>query len=206
MNENTIIKPEDIKKVRPIANNIIEVKRIEPYIHEAETLDVMPSIGIGLYEQFTSDGFIEAMRNDDSAMIITNSGKEIVMTAEQWREILDGCYYTCKEGSCDSDSKRYSGGLRAAISYLSYSRMLPNQPINVTAFGVVNKTTALSDPVDEKTLFRATNEAKKIGLEYLRQSVDLLRCKGFIDDCKKNGTGKRFKKFRAIGYGRNRTQ
>jgi hypothetical protein len=198
MNENTVIKAEDVKKVRPIANNIVDVKRIDPYIHETETLDVMPAIGVGLYEQFTSDSFIEAMSNEDIAVIVTNGGKEISMTPEEWANFLDGCYYTCEECSSDSNSKRYSGGLRAAISYLSYSRMLPNQPINVTAFGIVNKTTALSDPVDEKTLFRAANEAKKIGLEYLRQSVDHLRCKGFIDDGKKD-TGKRFRKFKAIG-------
>jgi hypothetical protein len=197
--KNTIITAEDIRQVRPIANNVIDIKRIEPYINEAEILDVMPAIGIGLYERFTSDGFADEMENTGSVTVITDSGREILLTDEQWKQFLDGGYYVCDDGCCGPDKKRYSAGLRAAVSYLAYARMLPNQPIHVTAFGVVGKTAALSDPVDEKTLFRAANGAKQIGLEYVRQCVDHLHCKGFIDDCKKKGMGRMYKRFKAIG-------
>lgn len=199
MNESTIIKPEDIRKVRPIAENIIDIKRIEPYIYEAETLNLMPAIGVGLYQQFTSDSFNHEMQSIGKVIIETNGGNNIELTSEKWEKLLDGGYYTCENCSCDSDKKKYSAGLRAAISYLAYAKMLPNQPINITAFGVVRKTTTLSEPVEEKALFRATNEAKKIGLEYLRQSVDHIRCEGFIDDCKKGKPDKRYVKFKAIG-------
>ena len=125
------------------------------------------------------------------------SGSIIILKNDQWDKFLNGDYYTC-DCSCSSDEMKYSAGLIEAISYLAYARMLPNQPLNVTAFGVVQKTTSLSEPVDEKTLFRASGESRKIGLEYLRQSVEHLRCKGLIDNCKNRDT-KRYRKFKAIG-------
>ena len=197
MSEKTIITPDDIRKVRPIAENVKDCKRIEPYIREVETLDVMPAIGVSLYKQITDDSFSSSLKTNGNIQIITNGGIKI-LTQTQWDKFLDGDYYTCGDCSCDSDGMKYSAGLIAAISYLAYARMLPNQPLNVTAFGVVQKTTNLSEPVDEKTLFRAANEARKIGLEYLRQAVDHLRCEGFIEDCRKKGT-KRYKKFKSIG-------
>ncbi|MCL1936820.1 MAG: hypothetical protein FWF52_00285 [Candidatus Azobacteroides sp.] len=197
MNEKTIIKPDDIRKVRAIAENITDSKRIEPYIHEAEILDVMPAIGVSLYKQIVDNNFYDFLTTNGNVQIVTNNGVKI-LTQKKWDKFLNGGYYTCSDGACNSDNTRYSAGLIAAISYLAYARMLPNQPLNVTAFGVVQKTTTLSEPIDEKTLFRAVNETRKIGLEYLRQSTDHLRCEGFIDDCKK-ANAKRYRKFKAIG-------
>jgi hypothetical protein len=167
---------------------------IEPYIREVETLDVIPAIGVSLYKQITDEGFKSLLAN--GIQITTNNGAKI-LTQTQWDKFMDGGFYTCNNCSC-VDNERYSAGLIAAISYLAYARMLPNQPLNVTAFGMVQKTTTLSEPVDEKTLFRAANEARKTGLEYLRQSVDHLRCEGFIDSCKEIRS-KRNIKFKAIG-------
>ena len=197
MNENTIITPDDVRKVRPIAENVKDCKRIEPYIREVEQLDVMPAIGVSLYKQITQDNFTTYLKTNGNIPILTNNGDKIILTEFQWNKFINGDYYTYCNCSCNSEEK-YSAGLIAAISYLAYARMLPNQPLNVTAFGIVQKTTTLSEPVDEKTLFRAASEAKKIGLEYLRQSIEHLRCEGFIDDCKKRDT-KRYRKFKAIG-------
>ena len=191
MNTNTIITPEDIRRVRPVANNIADLTRIAPYIGETETLDLMPAIGAGLYGQFTGAGFAAAMQANGSATVTTAGGKTVTVTSALWEEILDGCYYTHCTGT------HYSAGLRAATAYLAYARMLPNQPINVTAFGVVNKTTALSEPVEEATLFRAASTAQRIGLEYLRQSVEHMRSAGLIDEAIR--PAKRYSRFKAIG-------
>jgi hypothetical protein len=190
---NTIITPDDIRNVRPVAENVTDIKRIQPYIREAEILDVMPSVGATLYRQVTHESFAETLKTNGSIQITTNSGNTVTLDSEQWDKFLNGAFYTC-----NTDGEKYSEGLISAIAHLSYARMLPNQPLNVTAFGVVNKTTALSEPVDEKILFRAANEARKIGLEYLRQSVEHLRCGGLIDDCIKNNV-RRFRRFKAIG-------
>ena len=197
-NASTIINPEDVRTVRPIAENILDVKRIQPYIREVETLDVMPAIGVSLYKQISLEDFQNDLQATGSAQIATNSGKIITITVDEWGKMMNGDYFTCNNTSCSCGSgEKYSAGLISAISYLAYARMLPNQPLNVTAFGVVQKTTTLSEPVDEKTLFRAANEARKIGLEYLKQAVEHLTCAGLIDN--RTRKTKSYKKFKAIG-------
>jgi len=163
-----LITYQDIRNVRPIADNIIDEKRIAPYIEEAERLDVMPAIGTELYRQ---------LDEDESAM------------SEYLRTLFrDGGYYDCYG--------KWFAGINATIAYLAYTRFVKNNSVNVTAFGVVSKSTNFSEPVEEKTLVRHANNAEKIGLEYLRQCVDFLKAHGLICNPK---TSNRATKFKSIG-------
>lgn len=45
-----ITSSEDIRKVRPIAENVNDTKRIDPYIEECEKLFLMPAIGPATYK------------------------------------------------------------------------------------------------------------------------------------------------------------
>jgi hypothetical protein len=47
------------------------------------------------------------------------------------------------------------------LAYYAYARWLPKQAINVTAFGVVQKRTDFSEPVDAKTLFALAGNARE---------------------------------------------
>lgn len=181
-----IIKPNDIREVRPIANNIVDVLRLEPYISDAETLDVMPALTPLLYKQFESIGnSIET----DTVDINDNYGHVVTLTKEQYNSIFIPTFY--KEDKC------YSQGLVDGIGYLAYSRFVKNNAVNVTAFGVVFKKTANSEPVDEATLFRMANEAKKIGAEYINQTLGYIKSLGLIKSCDPNRL--KVKKFKRIG-------
>lgn len=46
-----LITPEDIRKHRPVAGNLDDKRRLLMYIQEAETLDIIPAIGAGLYKE-----------------------------------------------------------------------------------------------------------------------------------------------------------
>ena len=92
--------------------------------------------------------------------------KEIKDTPTNFTELLDGGYY-------DNDTK-YFAGLKAALSMLSYARFILNNSVNATPFGVQRKNALDSEPVEDKTLFRHSNEAKNVGLAYLQQCVDYL--------------------------------
>ena len=155
-----IIDFEDIRSVRPIAENLLDEKRLKPYIVEAESLYLKPVFGIALFKNIED--------NKDEYMLLLNGGAY-------------------------NEDKSYLEGLRIAVGYLAYSRFLINNPVNVTAFGVVQKTTQYSEPVDEKTLVRASNDAKKIGEEYLRQCVEYLKFKGLLDSCKPIKVRNKFK-------------
>lgn len=156
-----IITTEDIRAIRPIAENVNDIKRLIPYIDECEKLYLIPILGASLYKKL------------DEAALMTNSGipiatneVQLIYLAENIKEIFEGCYY-------ENDTK-YHNGLKKAMGYLVYSRFVRNQNINVTAFAVVTKQGQFSETVDEKTIVRTANDAEKIGLEYLRQVVDYI--------------------------------
>lgn len=156
-----IITTEDIRAIRPIAENVNDIKRLIPYIDECENLFLIPILGASLYKKL------------DEAALMTNSGipiatneVQLIYLAENIKEIFEGCYY-------ENDTK-YHNGLKKAMGYLVYSRFVRNQNINVTAFAVVTKQGQFSETVDEKTIVRTANDAEKIGLEYLRQAVDYI--------------------------------
>ena len=49
-----IITPEDIRRIRPIAENVNDQKRLVPYIEECEKLFLLPAIGAAVYKQLDS--------------------------------------------------------------------------------------------------------------------------------------------------------
>jgi hypothetical protein len=158
-----IINYTDIRAVRPIAENLIDEKRLAPYIDEADKLYLLPALGATLH-------------------------KEIETDKTTYATLLAGGYY-------DADTRHFAG-LTQATGYLAYARFVRNQNLNITPFGVVQKQTQYSNPVDEKTIIRVANEAEKIGLEYLHQCVEYLKNEGKID---KNQKIKTIKKFKTIG-------
>lgn len=154
----------DVRTVRPIAENVLDEKRLKPFMEEAETLFILPKLGAKLY-------------------------KDIEANKTAYGTLLSGGYY-------DDDNEHFAG-LKHAIGYLSYSRFIRYQNMNVTAFGAVQKQGQLSDPVDSKTLISAANDAEKIGLEYLGQCIKYLKFDGKIDENKKIKVGRT--KFKSIG-------
>ena len=170
-----IIQPQDIRAVRPIAENVNDDKRLIPYIEECETLYLIPKLGA---KQFLS--IEKAIK--DSQLEVPVALPEVIVN------LMDGCYF-------DSDNQ-HSQGLKQAMGYLVYSRFARNQNVNVTAFGMTQKRGEFSDPVDEKTIIRISNDAEKIGLEYLKQCID------FLNFGKEKRDQRNFKqkcKFKAIG-------
>lgn len=138
-----IITPNDIRQVRPLAENINDSKRLVPYIEECEKSVLLPALGAKLYK--------ELQANPKPA---------------NFNDIMNGGYY-------DDDTK-YHAGLKEAMGYLVYSRFVRNQNVNATAFGVVVKNGQFSEVADEKTIIRTSNDAEKLGLNYLQQTIDFI--------------------------------
>lgn len=137
---------EDIKKIRQISDNIQDI-RIEPYIQLAEELVIIPAIGAKLY-------------------------KEIEANKSGYSDILNETYYSVDV--CGQTEEKYSGGLLKAISYIAYSKLLLNQSVNVTAFGVRTMNSQFSEQAADKEVVRASNEARAIGDTYLQQVLDYI--------------------------------
>lgn len=162
---------EYIRLVRPIAQNIDGLNRIEPYIREAEALNILPQIGAAVYRWLDETDFNGA----GPWVFSAPDGRAVTITKEQHDAILFGGYYN---GPCQSG---HSMGLVAASSYYAYSRAVLDNQVNVTSFGVVKKRSEYSDPVDSSTLVQVSREAKKLGDEVTREVIEHLRSLGLVE-------------------------
>ena len=154
---------DNIRKIRPISENVNDEKRLIPYIEEAEKLFLIPAIGASLYKQIESE-------------------------QTTFEALFTGGFYTDEK-----NNEQYFAGLNDAMGYLTYSRFVRSQNVNATAFGIVTKQGQFSDPVDEKTIVRIANDAEKIGIEYLNQCIAYLKSIGKIDVYKKSIVKRKFK-------------
>ena len=134
----------DIQAVRPIGQ-ISSSLRVDMYITEAQTFDVAPSIGLTLM------AWLIANPTDAKAILLVSGGEYTVNSK----------VYECL-------------GLKKAIAYYSYCRIVKNNCINVTAFGVTEKTTDNSEPAGEAKVSMAVREAEASGNACLESCIRLL--------------------------------
>ena len=163
-----LIKADDIRKVRQIAKNTSD-ERIEIYIREAESLDIIPRIGAAFYQKLDNLGDIllgqaeEKLKDQDDCVIaVENEGD---LPINEWK-FLNGGYY--KDGC--GELKRMEG-VRKALCYFAYARFVLQHSTSVTPFGVVTKMGDESSSVELKAITSASAEARRIGEEYLSQTM-----------------------------------
>lgn len=159
-----ILNYNDIRNVRPIAENINDPARLEPYIREAETLRLVDAIGANLYRWLDETDF--------SGLGPFQYGG-VTVTKDQYTAVMEGGYY---------DGGR-SEGLKIAIAYIAYSRFIVNNPINPTAFGVRYKDGEFSTRVEDNIIIRSSNEARNIGEAYLEKAINHLRALRLLTPC-----------------------
>lgn len=167
-----ILNTQNLRRIRPIADNLNDLARLEPYIREAETLRLVDLLGAGVYRWLDE-------HCPDTAQVSEYNGK--IYTKTQIDILLDGGYYTDQCGN----TKR-TEGVRTAIAYTAYARFLTNNPINPTAFGVKYKNGEFSSDVDNVAIARASSEAIKISEAYLNGVVDYARFLGLLPCCSTN--------------------
>lgn len=159
-----ILNSNDLRNVRPIAENINDPARLEPYIREAETLRLGDAIGANLYRWLDETDF--------SGPGPFQYG-DVSITKDQYTAVMEGGYY---------DGGR-SEGLKVAIAYIAYSRFIVNNPINATAFGVRYKDGEFSTRVEDNIIIRSSNEARNIGEAYLEKAINHLKALHLLTSC-----------------------
>lgn len=181
-----ILNSNDLRNVRPIAENINDPARLEPYIREAETLRLVDAIGANLYRWLDETDF--------SGLGPFQYGG-VTITKDQYIAAMEGGYYY---GGCSGDGR--SEGLKIAIAYIAYSRFIINNPINPTAFGVRYKDGEFSTRVEDNIIIRSSNEARNIGEAYLEKAINHLKALRLLTPC----TGYNESPSRKMIIGRNK--
>ena len=134
---------------RPISTHYDDT-RIEMFIPEAEQLDVKPILGEQMY--------IDLLEAQTGTTLSVN---QVLL--------LDGGIYTVE------NRKYIFKGLKVAISYFVYSRLIRNADGQLTRFGFVDKNLNESDRPQLKEKLVAADDAAKSGNAYLNEVLQLIK-------------------------------
>jgi hypothetical protein len=131
-----LITLSDIQAIRQITSNVDDVNSIDPYITEAQNVDLRRLLGIK---------FFNVLR------------KELATTPTppaRATDILNGKLYTVDEVEIE-----YLG-IKPLIAYYAYARAITNLGKRVARFGVVKKVTSFSEHAEDKEVSAMVIEAK----------------------------------------------
>lgn len=171
--------------VRDIAANIDE-DRLRNFIREAENLDICDAIGAQLFRKLDNIG---PFRVVDGEIV-----GDYDLTTEE-KTLLVGGYYT---SSCGCEE--YFGGLLLALGYFAYARLVREQSLNVTAYGVVIKEGELSIAADTRAIAAAALNAQNNAKAYLADTLKYWRTIQNKGCCGEAQMPKRMRKFIPIGH------
>lgn len=135
-----IISVENLKEFRPLSEDIPPV-RINPFIQEAHQIDLKNLLGGALY--------VDLLAKFD------NSGASEYAA---YKQLIDGLSYTSGGVTLEHP------GLVGFLCYSALARFYANNQINVTKFGIVNKTNDQSTPVEYKVIQASIEEMRSNAL------------------------------------------
>lgn len=149
----------------------IDSKRVETYIRESENIDIKAALGDAL--------FLAIKKNP-----------------EKYTDLLKGGTYK----DCGGNTATFIG-LKTALAYYTYARVVKNGDGNVTRFGFVNKDSEYSNKSDVREKTMAYNEAFSIADTYLKECLNyIVANKDKYPEYRQNGGIKANRtKFKVIG-------
>lgn len=172
LNRPLLITVQELKVFRPLSETVNKATQLDPYIREAQDMDIEPVIGAALFEDMINN-----------------------LTVEKYTDLLNGKQYENSEGKTVSFM-----GLKAALSYYAWSRYILYRNTQDTPSGMVTKTNDFSTPVDSKVIAQQSNQCKLNGEKYLQDCIRFLKTFPavydlFDDGCRRKTGGNSFKMF-----------
>lgn len=143
-----LITPEDVFSLARNSSKAIDKREVEVYIDEAEQLNLKPNIGTSL--------FIRLLDN----AVDTDANKKL---------LYGGTYNSC-------NGIASFAGIRKALAYYAYGRMIKNGGQTATRFGFVEKDSEFSANVEWKARLAAANDATLVADSYLKECLNFLQC------------------------------
>ena len=125
----------------------VDEDKIETYIRESESIDIKSAFGDALY-------------------------LDVKEHPEKYELLLDGGTYEDKRGE-----KKMLMGIKTALAYYTYARIVKNGDGNVTRYGFVQKEEEYSSFADIKEKVMAYDDAFSIADRYLKECVMFLEDK-----------------------------
>lgn len=145
-NKKLLVNFEDLKSIRPLGD--MDPIRVEPYILEAQSHDLMPILNDALYYDF-----IKNFDNEDP-------------TYDKYRDLLNGKEYTYNGNVVEFT------GLVEMISFFALARLIPANVNHFTRFGAVKKKQENSDALsadDVQMVVRELRSNAIFHVQYVKQ-------------------------------------
>lgn len=158
-----LITLDDIKTYKPLSINLNEVKKVNPYILEAQQFDLKKLIGSKLY--------VDILRDYNETPSLS-----------QYSDLFNGSTYQY-EGNTYSHE-----GLKMVLIYFSYARIVFNSNFEATAHGTRVKKEEYSEPVNRHELKWLQDQANSGAMSYWEE-VEKFICRN-IEDYPLYRTGK----------------
>ena len=139
-----LITTDDVSALSRGMSVHVDDGKVEVYLTEAENMDVKPALGDALFLD-----------------VRDNPGK--------YELLLEGGTY---ETGCGE--KRLFSGLKVALAYYAYARIVKNGDGNVTRYGFVNKENEYGSHPEYKERLMAYNDAFDVAARYMKECLDYL--------------------------------
>lgn len=150
MLDSLLISQIDFKPYADINSNIVASKKLDPYILQAQLMDLRPILGEEMYWDFMADF-------------------EASPKLAKYNAIYEGSVYQDRRGNNIKQE-----GLIPVMCYFAYSRYVLNKQANDTAYAIVNKTNDYSTPVEYKVIQGMSNNARTLANDYMRGVIRFL--------------------------------
>lgn len=135
-----LINIDDIKQYRAVS---LDQKRCDPFIVEVQENDLRPVLNDALYRDFTEKVF--------------STGDPMYAN---YQTLLNGGSYLINGVTINYP------GIKPMLCYFALSRIVMNNQINVTMYGVVQKNIDQSSPVEAGALKLMVTELRSVALSY----------------------------------------
>lgn len=167
-----LVSPKDFAQYKNISVNTNTTKDLEPYILEAQRIDIEPFLGSALYYDlintypYPNVTGAEAQAAYDDAILAGET------PPVNYTPLVNGETYI---NDCGDTAAFY--GLKLPIIYFAYARYIRNLPNRVVRHGIVKQSSTYSEPLNDGQIQKLENESKSIALKYLKDTHEYLCAK-----------------------------
>lgn len=150
-----LVTLNDFAGIVDVSSNINADRRVNTHIKNAQKFDLGQFLGDALLYDFVQHitSYNESKNNDPNYVPTADEQKYI--------ELLNGKVYVV-----DGKSVSFEG-VKPALVYYSYARILANQNFHTTATNIAKKLNQYSDTAEEKEISRLKTDAESCAYGYM---------------------------------------
>jgi len=165
-----ILTAEEFRALARPTSTHLETDIIDAYINECEDVYIIPAIGTTLFGELAT--YVEARQNATE--------QNPVEPVEQYDNLLDGKEYTPTSG-CGCDGARLNYGLRKALSYFTYGKMMLDDGLTLTRSGNIQHLDEYGARMAQQQRINRYNDVINTAKMYLDSVLQYIKCE--INPC-----------------------